>query len=86
MGESDMITVIEQTTSERKQETKELFEQIRPLLDKGYGYNTALRKINKISSWSQGHYYQQAWFRDLREYGESQGYSYRKYSGKGRKK
>ena len=81
-----MITVIEQTTAERREETRKLFEQIRPLLDAGYGYNSALRKINKITPNSNAHYYQQGWFKELKEYGETQGYQYRKYSGKGHKR
>lgn len=81
-----MITVIEQTTAERRAETRRLFEQIKPLLDLGYSYNSALRKINRVTSYSQGHYYNQAWFKELKEYGESQGYHYKDYSGKGCKK
>ena len=81
-----MITVIEQNTQERREETIELFEQIRPLLDQGYSYNSALTKIGRINNHSKAHYYRQAWFKELKEYGESQGYSYRKYSGKGHKK
>lgn len=81
-----MITVIEQTTEERNNETKTLFEQIRPLLDQGYGYNSALIKIGKIPRESRSGYYRQGWYRDLKEYGESQGYPYIEYSGRGRKK
>lgn len=86
MGESDMITVIEQSTSERNEEIRNLFEQIRPLLDEGYGYNSALIKIGRIPRDSRTGYYSQGWYRDLKEYGENQGYNYKKYSGKGRKK
>lgn len=81
-----MITVIEQSTSERQAETRELFEQIQPLLDEGYGYMSALIKIGRVTkSNSKCGYYRHAWFRDLREYGESQGYDYNTYSGKKRK-
>ena len=81
-----MITVIEQTTSERQEETRQLFEQIRPLLDDGYGYMSALVQIGRVTkTGSRCGYYRHAWFLDLRAYGESQGYDYETYSGKKRK-
>ena len=79
-----MITVIEQSTSERKEETRQLFESIQPLLDEGYGYMSACVKIGRVTRSRNGQYGYR-WFRDLREYGESQGYPYNEYSGKGRK-
>ena len=36
-----MITVVTQTTAERNQETRELFNAIKPLLDDGYSYHSA---------------------------------------------
>ena len=79
-----MITVTAQSTAERNQETRHLFEQIKPLLDEGYNYSNALVKIGRIP------YHQslirRAWFRDLIEYGKSQGYSYHHYKGKGFKR
>jgi len=80
-----MITVIEQTTSERQAETAYLFKTIKPLLDNGYSYMGALVKIGKVPHKYRHSYYNQAWFRDLKEYGEQQGYDYETYSGKGRK-
>lgn len=77
------ITVITQTTQERNEEIRHLFEQIKPLLDDGYSYMGAVVHIGKARPQS-GHY-QSGWFRDLKEYGESQGYPYDEYSGKGRK-
>ena len=44
-----MITIVEQTTAERKNETKDLFEQIKPYLDEGFSYKSALVKIGRIS-------------------------------------
>ena len=76
-----MITVIEQTTAERRAETRELFNSIRPYLDNGYGYRSALNQIGKIRNMSGG-YYTQAWFRELVEYGGTQGYPYHEYKGK----
>ena len=80
-----MITVISQTTQERDEETRRLFESIKPYLDDGYSYTSALKKVGRINSKAKGYYYGQGWFRELKEYGESQGYAYTEYSGKGRK-
>ena len=79
------ITVIEQSTSERNEETVNLWETIRPLLDKGYSYMGACIHIGKVPPNTRNSYYKKQWFRDLREYGESMGYDYQKYSGKGRR-
>lgn len=75
-----MITIIEQSTSERNNETKLLFEQIRPLLDGGYNYHEAVRIVKNDSE--KAHYYRFGWFNDLKRYGESQGYPYKDYNGK----
>ena len=81
------ITVIEQTTAERRQETINLFNQIKPLLDDGYGYMSACVKIGKVpdNGRQKSGYYMHGWFKDLKAYGESQGYDYATYSGKGLK-
>ena len=81
-----MITVVSQSTSERREETRQLFESIRPLLDDGYGYMSALIQIGRVTAvQAKNGYYNHAWFRELKEYGESVGYPYNEYSGKGRK-
>ena len=80
-----MITVISQSTAERNEETRQLFESIRPYLDDGYGYMSALQKIGRVQKGRSSGYYRHSWFRDLREYGESQGYDYDTYSGRKRK-
>ena len=77
----DGITVISQTTAERRQETRELFEQVRPLLDKGMIYSKAVQVVMGFPDIRSCVH--RAWFRDLVEYGESQGYRYEDYSGKG---
>lgn len=67
-----MITVITQSTSERKQETREDFKRIKSFLDKGYSYNKALREVGLISttqSWCA-----RARTRDVIEYAKKQGY------------
>lgn len=78
-----MIKVIEQTTEERHEETARLFNSIRPLLDKGYSYHSAV-KIVRNEKRKDIRYYQQRWFAELKEYGERNGYPYRQYSGRWR--
>lgn len=81
------IRVIQQNTSERKKETKEFFEKIKPYLDEGYSYLNAVKLVKGINNpkinYSRKHY---AWYRDLIEYGESVGYPWDKYSGNNCKK
>lgn len=72
-----MITVIQQSTSERNEETRELFEEIRPYLDQGYTYKTSLVKVGRIKPSHSLN--MRGWFRDLVEYGESEGYRYGDY-------
>lgn len=72
-----MNGIIETSTSQRKQETKTLFQKVKPLLDNGLSYNKAVRKIKKLpATYSCSNL---AWFRDLVEYGETQGYKYDDY-------
>ena len=65
------IKVISQNTSERKEETKQLFEQCRPLMDQGYTLGKAVQKVLNINHLG---FYGLRWYKDLREYTESQGY------------
>ena len=80
-----MITVIEQSTDERKRETEELFLKIKPLLDKGYSYMTACVMVGRCKNSLKNNYYTNGWFNDLKEYGKTQGYPYHRYSGKKRR-
>jgi hypothetical protein len=70
-----MITVTEQSTSERLSETKQLFESIKPLLDNGCTYRQALKEIGRITPKSNPNI-RHGWFRHLIDYGTSQGYPY----------
>ena len=79
-----MITVIEQTTAERRAETIQLFNAIRPLLDTGYTYMKALIQIGYIPPETANWAYSSGWFKDLKEYGASKGYPYHEYKGKGK--
>ena len=72
------IKIIETSTEERYMETKQLFNEIKPLLDKGYSYASALKKVGRLKS-NQGVKHV-AWGRDVIEYGESQGYKYNDYA------
>lgn len=76
----DDITIVSQSTSERKMETVDLFNQIKPLLDEGMIYSKAIKIVKGLPTGFS--LTNRAWFRDLVEYGESQGYPYKKYSGK----
>ena len=68
------IRIIEQTTSEREQETRELFEKCRPLLDKGCGLYTAVKTVSD----KKPTHTKNGWYRDLIDYAASQGYDYYK--------
>lgn len=72
-----MEGIIETTTSQRKQETETLFKKVKPLLDEGLSYNKAVRKVKNLPRTYPC--LNLAWFRELIEYGETQGYSYKDY-------
>ena len=77
----DNIRVISQSTQERLNETINLWLKVKPLLDKGHIYSYAVRIV--AGRYDDGfNRFQDAWYRDLVEYGESQGYKYEDYSGK----
>ena len=67
-----MITVIAQSTSERKAETKALYEKCLPYLNKGYSLYTAVQQVDT----RQPNNTRNGWYRDLIDYAESQGYDY----------
>lgn len=75
-----MINVVSQSTNERKNETRLLFNQIKPLLDDGVIYAKAVKIIKGLpEGYSLS---RRAWYRDLLSYGKSQGYDPKVYSGK----
>ena len=74
------MKVIEMTTAEREQEIVDLFNEIKPLLDKGCTYNKALRRVKNLSSLNTNN----AWYKNVIKYGESQGYPKEEYSYKRR--
>ena len=70
-----MITVKTSSSKERDDEIKELFDKMKPYLDEGYSYHKALNEIKQTNV----SYAQRRWYRDLVEYGESQGYPYKEF-------
>jgi len=80
-----MIKVISQNTSERNEETRQLFEQIKPLLDEGYSYMTACVMVGRCKGGLKNSSYNFGWFKDLKAYGETQGYPYHKHKGRRKK-
>ena len=75
-----MINVISQSTSERRDEVRRNFEKVRPYLDEGVNYALACEKVGLCTSRKNASCF--AWFKELVEYGESQGYPYKNFSGK----
>ena len=73
------IKVIEQSTSERKEEIKQIFERMKPLLDNGGNfYQSALEVTGRKSVGTRS----RGWYRDLTDYAKSQGYDYKDYQWK----
>ena len=58
------ITVISQTTEERKEEIKQLYQECKPYLDKGYRLSEAIKIVKKMDYAP----YSQAWYKDLQRY------------------
>lgn len=75
-----MITLISQTTTERQAETVQLFDEIKPLLDSGIPFYRAIKKVKNIH---HNGFLGQAWYRELRDYAETQGY-YTRWSKPGK--
>lgn len=74
------IRVIQQSTNERKQETIQLWMQVKPLIDEGYSFRQALIKLGyKVSNTRNG------WYKDLVSYALTQGYDHNEYKWKRKK-
>ncbi|MBQ6351114.1 MAG: hypothetical protein IJI42_09325 [Methanobrevibacter sp.] len=71
-----MITVITQSTSERLEETRQLFQQIKPFLDEGLSFNKAFLRAGLFSSKYKDHisWCNYGWSREVVEYAKKQGY------------
>lgn len=68
-----MITVISQSTSERLEETRQLFLQVKPFLDEGLSFKKAFLKAGLFPSENHS-VSNQKWSRDVVEYAKKQGY------------
>ncbi len=64
--------VIERTSSDVDQETKELFEKCKPYLDKGMGFYETIRLVKNIPETS--YFGGNSWYKRFREYAKTQGY------------
>lgn len=74
----ETMRIIERTTEDLQQETIELFNEIKPLLDQGESYHSAIKKIKKLTSPNS----KLGWYQRLIQYGETQGYPYKEYKRK----
>ena len=72
-----VIKVIQQSTSDRKQETINLFNKIKPYLDDGYSFTRAL----KLCGYTV-YNYKSGWFKHLIDYARTQGYDYNTIRGR----
>ena len=69
-----MINVISQSTSERENETHQLFQECKVYMDNSYSLSHAVRIVKDLSYTS---FHNSRWYKDLREYAKSQGYDAR---------
>ena len=67
------MNVICQSTSEREKEIRDLFNEIKPLLDEGYSYHASVMKVKGITH-KKYTLANLSWYKWLVEYGETQGY------------
>ncbi|MBR2557450.1 MAG: hypothetical protein IKE95_03625 [Methanobrevibacter sp.] len=66
------ITVISQTTAERREETARLYARCKPYLDQGYSIHKAAWTVTGTQPTNS----KNGWYRELIDYAISQGYDY----------
>lgn len=66
------IKVITQNTSERNEETRQLFQDCQPHMDKGMGLAEAVKTVRNLPP--NSNIYGLRWFKELRKYAAKQGY------------
>jgi hypothetical protein len=72
-SEKTMIKITERTTQEIEQETIDLYDACRPLLEKGFTLYQAIRTVKRIPG--STNFGSQAWYKRFRDYALSQGYT-----------
>ena len=60
-----MIKVVSQNTAERKQETIDLYNQCKVLMDKGYSFTRAVMEVKGLK---YGGFQNREWYRELKAY------------------
>ena len=68
-----MITITERTTQEIEQETIDLYDACKPLLEKGFTLYQAIRTVKGIPG--RTNFGSQAWYKRFSDYALSQGYT-----------
>ena len=69
------INVISQTTEERNAETRKIFQEIKPELDKGIAISVAVRQLK---GYNHNGFQARAWYKELLKYAKEQGYKPRR--------
>lgn len=72
---ADKIKVIERTTSERKQDMLDLFNEVEPLLQKGVPLTNAVAEVKGLEH--RG-FQNRAWYKELKQYVLDNGYYMRR--------
>jgi len=65
------FVIVEKSSAERDQEDRELFDEIKPLLDKGLTIRKAVREVKGLNHNS---FTNQDWYKRVYEIGVSNGY------------
>lgn len=64
--------IVERSSQDIDNETKQLFDDCKPLLDKGMGFYAAIRQVKGLTPSSN--FGNNSWYKRFRAYAESQGY------------
>ena len=62
------MRIIEQSDEDIDRRTRELFQEMKPLLDEGYTFTSALKMVKSSCNTNTN------WYREIRDYVLSQGY------------
>lgn len=67
-----MMTIIERTSKDLQDETIELFNECKPLIDEGYSMTHAIRTVKNLRPGNG--FTDTAWYKRFKEYAATQGY------------